>query len=62
MLDGARAAGAWGAKLCGAGGGGCGFALGQPAARAAIAATITKAGATVLAAHPTAAGFSVEFD
>ncbi len=61
LLEGTRAAGAWGAKLCGAGGGGCGFALGPPAARAAIAAAVTRAGAAVLAAHPSAAGFSVEF-
>ena len=60
LLDAARGAGAWGAKLCGAGGGGCGFALGPPAARSAIAAAVTNAGAMVLPAHPTAAGFSVK--
>jgi D-glycero-alpha-D-manno-heptose-7-phosphate kinase len=44
----ARAAGATAAKVCGAGGGGCLFCYGPPAARAAIAAALTAGGARVL--------------
>jgi len=44
----ARAAGATAAKVCGAGGGGCLFCYGPPAARAPIAATLSAGGARVL--------------
>ena len=45
----ARAAGATAAKVCGAGGGGCLFCYGPPAARAAIAEALVNGGARVLA-------------
>jgi D-glycero-alpha-D-manno-heptose-7-phosphate kinase len=44
----ARAAGATGAKVCGAGGGGCLFCYGPPASRSAIAAALTHGGARLL--------------
>jgi D-glycero-alpha-D-manno-heptose-7-phosphate kinase len=44
----ARAAGALAGKVCGAGGGGCLFCLVEPDARAAVAAALATAGATVL--------------
>ena len=44
----ASAAGATAAKVCGAGGGGCVFCYGPPAARPAIAEAIVAAGALVL--------------
>lgn len=44
----AAAAGATAAKVCGAGGGGCLFTFGPPAARDAIAAALTAGGARVL--------------
>ena len=44
----ARAAGATAAKVCGAGGGGCLFCYGPPAARERIAAALTHGGARVL--------------
>jgi D-glycero-alpha-D-manno-heptose-7-phosphate kinase len=44
----ASAAGATAAKVCGAGGGGCLFCYGPPAARDAIAAALTRGGARVL--------------
>ena len=47
----ARAAGATAAKVCGAGGGGCLFCYGPPAARAAIAQTLAAGGARVLDYH-----------
>jgi D-glycero-alpha-D-manno-heptose-7-phosphate kinase len=43
-----RRNGALGAKVCGAGGGGCVFFLTEPEARERVAATITAAGAQVL--------------
>jgi D-glycero-alpha-D-manno-heptose-7-phosphate kinase len=45
----AASAGATAAKVCGAGGGGCLFCYGPPAARSAIAAALASAGARVLA-------------
>ena len=47
----AAAAGATAAKVCGAGGGGCLFCYGPPAARAAIAAALADGGARVLDYH-----------
>jgi D-glycero-alpha-D-manno-heptose-7-phosphate kinase len=44
----ASAAGATGAKVCGAGGGGCLFCYGAPAARPAIAAALAAGGARIL--------------
>jgi D-glycero-alpha-D-manno-heptose-7-phosphate kinase len=44
----ARAAGATGAKVCGAGGGGCLFCFGPPEARAAIGDALAAGGARVL--------------
>jgi D-glycero-alpha-D-manno-heptose-7-phosphate kinase len=42
------AAGATAAKVCGAGGGGCLFCYGPPAARQAIAAALASGGARLL--------------
>jgi D-glycero-alpha-D-manno-heptose-7-phosphate kinase len=47
----AAAAGATAAKVCGAGGGGCLFCYGPPAARSAIAAALAQGGARVLDYH-----------
>ena len=47
----AAAAGATAGKVCGAGGGGCLFCYGPPAARTAIAAALTEGGARVLDFH-----------
>jgi D-glycero-alpha-D-manno-heptose-7-phosphate kinase len=44
----ASGAGATGAKVCGAGGGGCLFCYGPPSARAAVAAALAAGGARVL--------------
>jgi len=48
LLEAARAAGAWGGKVCGAGGGGCVFALAPPERTGAIGAAWRLAGARVL--------------
>jgi D-glycero-alpha-D-manno-heptose-7-phosphate kinase len=48
MLAAARTAGAYGGKVCGAGGGGCLFCLGEPASVPAIRRALTAAGARVL--------------
>ena len=48
LIDGARAAGATAAKVCGAGGGGCLFCYGPPEANAAIRTALTAGGARVL--------------
>jgi D-glycero-alpha-D-manno-heptose-7-phosphate kinase len=47
----AMAAGATAAKVCGAGGGGCLFCYGPPAAHAAISAALADAGARLLPYH-----------
>ncbi|MEP7309908.1 MAG: GHMP kinase [Acidobacteriota bacterium] len=47
----ARRAGATAAKVCGAGGGGCLFCYGPPAARPAIASALAEGGARVLDFH-----------
>jgi D-glycero-alpha-D-manno-heptose-7-phosphate kinase len=60
MLHAALEAGAHGAKLCGAGGGGCGIALVPPERRAEIESALCAAGAAILPAQPTAVGFQVE--
>jgi D-glycero-alpha-D-manno-heptose-7-phosphate kinase len=51
LIGRARAAGATAAKVCGAGGGGCLFCFGPPAARTAIADALTAGGARVLDYH-----------
>lgn len=61
MIGAAIAAGAYGAKLCGAGGGGCGIALAPPEKRTAVEAALCGAGAVILPAHPTAVGYQIEF-
>ena len=48
MLAAARAAGAYGGKVCGAGGGGCLFCIGEPADVPAIRGALADAGARVL--------------
>ena len=48
LMGRASAAGATGAKVCGAGGGGCLFCYGPPSARPAIAAALAVGGARVL--------------
>lgn len=56
LLAAARAAGAWGGKACGAGGGGCIAVLAPPSARAAIEARWRELGAALLDARPTVSG------
>jgi len=57
----ARAAGAWGAKACGAGGGGVMIVLGPPGARERIAGALRGvAGGTVFSAAPDDAGARLE--
>jgi D-glycero-alpha-D-manno-heptose-7-phosphate kinase len=48
LIERARQAGATAAKVCGAGGGGCLFCYGPPAARPAIVAALADAGAQLL--------------
>jgi D-glycero-alpha-D-manno-heptose-7-phosphate kinase len=48
MLGAARTAGAWGGKVCGAGGGGCLFCIGEPETVPAIRRALESAGARVL--------------
>ncbi|HUU33907.1 MAG TPA: hypothetical protein VMW48_07565 [Vicinamibacterales bacterium] len=48
LLEAAMAAGAWAGKVCGAGGGGCLFALAPPAATSRVRQVWTSAGADVL--------------
>jgi D-glycero-alpha-D-manno-heptose-7-phosphate kinase len=48
LIQRAAAAGATAAKVCGAGGGGCLFCFGPPAARPAIAAALAEGGARLL--------------
>ncbi len=59
LLEAARAAGAWGGKACGAGGGGCVLALAPPGARTQILAAWRSAKAEILEATPTARGLEV---
>jgi D-glycero-alpha-D-manno-heptose-7-phosphate kinase len=51
MLDAARQAGALGGKVCGAGGGGCLFCLGDPSDVPAIRAALERTGARLLDFH-----------
>ena len=48
LIDRARGAGATAAKVCGAGGGGCLFCYGPPAARGSVAAALADGGARLL--------------
>ncbi len=56
MLEAATEAGAWGGKVCGAGGGGCVAVLAPPARRADVLAALERAGGTTIDAAPTAEG------
>ena len=56
ILDAANDAGAWGGKVCGAGGGGCVAILASPAAREAVVAAVEALGHPVLDCRPTANG------
>jgi D-glycero-alpha-D-manno-heptose-7-phosphate kinase len=59
LLRSASAAGAWGGKGCGAGGGGCLAILGPPERREAIAAALERAGGKVLDASPTGSALRI---
>lgn len=59
LLAAAQAAGAWGGKACGAGGGGCLAILAPPAKRAEVRAQVEKVGGMVLDTRPTAEPLSV---
>jgi D-glycero-alpha-D-manno-heptose-7-phosphate kinase len=60
LIETAIAHGAWGGKVCGAGGGGCVFALAPPACVPAIRDAWARAGAGVLDATIDARGLDVE--
>jgi D-glycero-alpha-D-manno-heptose-7-phosphate kinase len=60
MLDAARAAGAVGGKVCGAGGGGCLFCLAQPVDIPAVRDALAGAGARVLDFRIETQGLKVE--
>lgn len=60
LLTAARDAGAWGGKVCGAGGGGCIAVLAPPERRAAVAEAVAATGGQVLDVRPTPAGVEVE--
>jgi D-glycero-alpha-D-manno-heptose-7-phosphate kinase len=59
LIAAAIASGAWGAKVCGAGGGGCVAVLASPDRRAAVSGALAGAGARVLATRPVAAPLEV---
>jgi D-glycero-alpha-D-manno-heptose-7-phosphate kinase len=59
LLDLAAAAGAWGGKACGAGGGGCIAVLCPADRRASLAARLAEAGGQVLPARPATRPLSV---
>lgn len=60
LITGAVTAGAWAGKVCGAGGGGCVFALAPPARVAAVREAWARMGAQVLDATIDPAGLQVE--
>lgn len=60
MLDAARRAGAAGGKVCGAGGGGCLFCIGEPDAIPAIRAALAENGARLLDFRIETRGLQVE--
>lgn len=53
LLASASEAGAWGGKVCGAGGGGCIAVMAPPARRGAVIGALEAGGASVLEARPT---------
>jgi D-glycero-alpha-D-manno-heptose-7-phosphate kinase len=59
LLAAALAAGAWGGKACGAGGGGCLALLCPPERKAEVSERVERAGGVILAARPTAEPLSV---
>jgi len=60
LIKAAKSAGAYGAKLSGAGGGDCMIALGPPEKRAAVEAAIDGAGGEVVCVTATAPGVRIE--
>ncbi len=60
LFERARAAGAWGGKACGAGGGGSIMVLCRPGRRQEVARALGEGGAEILEARPTASGLQVE--
>lgn len=60
MISAAKKAGAWGAKLSGAGGGDCMIALGPSDKREAIQKAIADAGGEAIDVHPNAQGVRIE--
>jgi D-glycero-alpha-D-manno-heptose-7-phosphate kinase len=60
MLAAATAAGAYGGKVCGAGGGGCLFCIGEPETVPAIRAALASAGARLLDFHIETEGLRVD--
>lgn len=60
LISAAKSAGAWGAKLSGAGGGDCMIALAPKNKRASIEAAIERAGGQVIRATPCAQGVRVD--
>lgn len=60
LLAAARAAGSWGGKACGAGGGGSIAILCPPERRGAVEQSLTARGATLLDARPALGGLLVE--
>jgi D-glycero-alpha-D-manno-heptose-7-phosphate kinase len=60
ILEIALAAGAWGGKVCGAGGGGCVAILAPARLREAVAERLEAAGHRVLACRPTDTGLSTQ--
>jgi D-glycero-alpha-D-manno-heptose-7-phosphate kinase len=60
LLSAAVAAGAWGGKVCGAGGGGCVALLAPPALRRDVEQALTAAGGWLLPAAPTGEPLSVD--
>jgi len=60
LLEAARAAGAWGGKACGAGGGGSIALLCPPDRRPAVTRALADRGATLLDARPALDGLSVQ--
>ncbi|MFL6193366.1 MAG: hypothetical protein ACJ75H_04300 [Thermoanaerobaculia bacterium] len=60
LLDAAIAAGAWGGKACGAGGGGCLAILCPPERKAAVSSALEAVGGKVLKASPTGLALQIE--
>jgi D-glycero-alpha-D-manno-heptose-7-phosphate kinase len=62
LVEAALAAGAWGGKACGAGGGGCLAFLCPPERRSAVTAALEQAGGRVLPTRPAGAPLRVDQD